>query len=137
MAMGYLNTFVAIAPDCLTDVGVVPDRPDSIAGLEYMLLAANPYRLTGEDLILAVHARHKGIADADIAVFTAALFSRPHPCLRASMLPKRYGWGAHYDAGGRIALYGVETDDYRRLTSQSDIRVVPAMRNRRQRISPR
>lgn len=131
MAMGYINTFVAVALDCPAGVGVVPGRPMSIAGLEYALLTANPYRLTGEDLILAVHAQHKGIADADIEAFKAALFSRLHPCLRASMLPKQFGWGAHYDAKGRIALYGVETDDYRRLTSQADIKVIPAMRNRR------
>jgi hypothetical protein len=131
MAMGYLNTFIVVAPDCPADVGVVPDRPRSIAGLEFMLLTANPYRLTGEELILAVHARHKGVGDADIEPFKLALFSRPHPCLRASMLPKRYGWGAHYDANGHIALYGVETDDYRHLTSRPDTRVIPAMRNRR------
>jgi len=131
MAMGYLNTFVAVAPDCPADVGIAPVRATSIAGLEYMLLTANPYRLTGEDLILAVHARHKGIADADIEPFKATLFSKPHPCLRTSMLPKRYGWGAHYDANGRIALYGIETADYRRLTSQPGIEVIPAMRNRR------
>lgn len=131
MAMGYLNTFIAIAPDCPAKTGIVPDRPDSIAGLEYMLLSADPYRLTGEDLILAVHTRHKGVADVDIESFKSALFSKPHPCLRASMLPKRYGWGAHYDGNGRIALYGVETDDYRRLISQRDIKVIPAMRSRR------
>lgn len=131
MAMGYLNTFVAVASDCPVGAGVIPDRPMSIAGIEYALLTAGPYRLTGEDLILAVHARHKGIADADIEAFRVALFSRSHPCLRASLLPKRYGWGAHYDVNGRIALYGVETDDYRRLTSQSGIKVVSAMRNRR------
>src|SRR5579871_1095656 len=116
MAMGYVNTFVAVAPDCPVDAGTIPDRSGSIAGLEYMLLAANPYRLTGEDLILAVHARNKEVADRDIECFKLALFSKPHPCLRASMLTKRYGWGAHYDAEGRIALYGMETDDYRRLT---------------------
>lgn len=131
MAMGYFNTFVTVAPDCPADAGIAPGQSRSIAGFEYMLLMANPYRLTGEDLILAVHARHKGIADADIARFKISLFSRPHPCLRASMLPKRYGWGAHYDAHGRIALYGVETDAYRQLTSQPDITVIPAMRNRR------
>lgn len=131
MAMGYLNAFVAVASDCPARAGVIPDRPMSVAGLEYLLLTANPYLLTGQDLILAVHARHKGIAEADIETFKAALFSRPHPCLRASLLPKRYGWGAHYDANGRIALYGVETGDYRRLISQSGIKVVPAMRNRR------
>jgi len=131
MAMGYLNTFVTVAPDCPSDTGVAQGQPRSIAGFEYMLLTADPYGLTGEDLILAVHARHKGIADADIAPFKIALFSKPHPCLRASMLTKRYGWGAHYDANGHIALYGVETDAYRQLTSQPDIKVIPAMRNRR------
>lgn len=136
MAMGYLNTFVAVAPDCSANAGTVPDRPGSIAGLEYELLTANPYRLTGEDLILAVQARHKGIAAADMARFKMALLSKPHSCLRASMLPKRYGWGAHYDADGRIALYGVETDEYRRLTSQPDIRVVMAMRNQAKRAAP-
>jgi hypothetical protein len=133
MAMGYLNTFVAVAPDCPAEAGLVPDRPGSIAALEYMLLTDNPYRLKGEDLILAVHARHKGISEGDIERFKIALFSKPHPCLRASMLPKRYGWGAHYDADGRIALYGVETDDYRRLMSQPEIKVVMAMRNQAER----
>ena len=136
MAMGYTNTFVAVAPDCPADAGVVPDRPGSIAALEYELLTTNPYRFKGEDLILAVQARHKGISDADIEPFKIALFSKPHPCLRASMLPKRYGWGAHYDADGRIALYGVETDDYRRLMSQSDIKVLPAMRNQAKKAAP-
>lgn len=131
MAMGYLDTFIAIAPDCPAKTGIVPDRPGSIAGLEYVLLSADPYRLTGEELILAVQARHKGVADSDIGSFKLALFSKPHPCLRASMLPKRYGWGAHYDGNGRIALYGVETKDYRRLISQRDIKVIPAMRSRR------
>jgi hypothetical protein len=131
MAMGYLNTFVAVALDCPVGEGTVPGKPMSIAGLEHAVLTADPYRLTGEELILAVHARHKGVADSDIAAFRAALFAKPHPCLRASMLPKRYGWGAHYDAKGRIALYGVETDEYRRLTSRVDIAVIPAMRNRK------
>jgi hypothetical protein len=131
MAMGYFNSFVTVAPDCPADAGITPHQPRSIAGLEYMLLTANPYRLTGEDLILAVHAQHKGIADADIAAFKMSLFSRPHPCLRASMLPKRFGWGAHYDVEGRIALYGVETEAYRQLTSTPDIKVIPAMRNQR------
>jgi hypothetical protein len=130
MAMGYTNTFVTVAPDCPAQAGETPKRPGSIAGLEYEFLQADPYKFTGEALILAVQARHKGIASADMKRFKIALFSKPHPCLRASMLPKRYGWGAHYDGEGRIALYGVESDDYRRLTSQADINVVPAMRNR-------
>ncbi|HEY4029392.1 MAG TPA: DUF6157 family protein [Caulobacteraceae bacterium] len=131
MAMGYRNTFISVSPDCPASAGVAPDRPLSIAGLEYSLLIAGPYALTGEDLILAVHARHKAVAEADLEAFKAELMSRPHPCLRASLLPKRYGWGAHYDADARIALYGVETDAYRRFTTEAGLPVIPAMRNRK------
>lgn len=132
MATGYLNTFILIAPDCPVDIGTVPPRPASIAGLEHALLTAAPYQLTGEDLILAVHLRHKQVDDGeDREAFRVALFSKPHPCLRASMLPKRYGWGAHYDCNGRIALYGRETEAYRILASRDDLAVLPAMRNQR------
>ncbi|WP_342481620.1 DUF6157 family protein [Paenibacillus sp. FSL L8-0340] len=34
-----------------------------------------------------------------------ALFSKSNPCLRASMLSKRYGWGMHFNDEGKIALY--------------------------------
>lgn len=132
MATGYLNTFVLVAPDCPVEAGTAPPRPDSIAGLEYALLSGDPYGFTGEDLILAVHLRHKQVVEgADRTAFRAALFSKPHPCLRASMLPKRYGWGAHYDEKGRIALYGCETEAYRTLGSRTDLTIVPAMRNRK------
>jgi hypothetical protein len=132
MATGYTNTFITVAPDCPADVGVAPERPKSVAGLEYSLLAESPYRLTGDDLLLAVHLRHKGIGeDADLDAVRGAFFAKPHPCFRASMLPKRYGWGAHYDDEGRIALYGVETDGYRRLAASEDLKVIPAMRTRK------
>jgi hypothetical protein len=35
--------------------------------------------------------------------------------MRASMLPKKYGWGVHSDAEGRLALVAVGSDSYRRL----------------------
>jgi hypothetical protein len=47
------------------------------------------------------------------------------------MLPKRYGWGAHFDAKGRIAIYGAQTDDYRRFSTNNSLKVIPAMRNRK------
>lgn len=132
MATGYTNTFITIAPDCPVAEGVPPPNAESIAGLEYALLSEAPYRLDGDDLIFAVHLRHKRIGpDADLVVLRGAVFSKPHPCLRASMLPKRYGWGAHYDEEGRIALHGVETADYRRLATRADLAVIPAMRNGR------
>lgn len=136
MATGYVNTFITIAPDCPVREGLRPGNAASVAGLQHDLLSAQPYALTGEELIFAVHLRHKGIGeDADLAAVRAALISKPHPCLRASMLPKRFGWGVHYDEAGRIAIYGAETDAYCRFVGRNDVKVIPAMRNRRQQMA--
>jgi hypothetical protein len=63
----------------------------------------------------------------------AELFQKNHPCLRASPLPKRYGWGVHYDGHGRIAIYGTESEDYRRLSrdGEGDPALVRGMRSKR------
>lgn len=132
MATGYTNTFITVAPDCPVAVGVPPATPTSIAGLEHAFLLNAPYELTGDDLIFAVYLRHKDIHDdADLEAIRKAFFSKPHPCLRASMLPKRYGWGAHYDEKGRIAIYGAETEDYQRFSISKSLKIIPAMRNRK------
>jgi hypothetical protein len=132
MATGYTNTFITIAPDCPTAESVPPANPASIAGLEYALLMESPYGLTGDELIFAVYLRHKKIdRRTNLDVVKAAVFSKPHPCLRASMLPKRYGWGVHYDERGRIALYGAETNEYRRFTACERLKIIPAIRNRK------
>ncbi|WP_281279667.1 DUF6157 family protein [Paenibacillus lentus] len=49
-----------------------------------------------------------------------ALFSKAHACLRASQFPKKYGFGIHYDAEGRIAIYGMETPEYERFVQSGD-----------------
>lgn len=131
MATGYMNAFITLAPDCPATAGTVPKQATSIAGLEHALLTERPYHYTGEEMILAVQRHHKGIGDADLDVFAATFFAKPHPCMRASMLPKRWGWGVHYDEQGRIALYGAETDKYCRLSARTDLRVMAAVRNRK------
>lgn len=132
MATGYTNTFITIAPDCPIAEGIAPLNPVSIAGLEHALLMAAPYGLTGDELIFAVYLRRKAIGDGvDLDAVRRTVFSKPHPCLRASMLPKRYGWGVHYDGRGRIALYGAETLDYRRFASCMGLKIIAAMRNGR------
>jgi hypothetical protein len=133
------NTFVLVADDCPAAAGEVPpDRggEPTVAALQYRLLAAEPYRLTLEDLIFEVHVRRLGLSATELkkrgTAIRTELFARSHPCLRASPLTKRYGWGAHHDAAGRVALYGVGTADYRRLAASGPgLTVVKAMRARR------
>ncbi len=133
------NTFLLVAADCPATRGVVPTSRggrETVASIQYALLTENPYRFTHEELLFAVHVRHKGIKDDELAArgeaIRAEFFSKPHPCLRASPLPKSYGWGVHYDALGRIALIAVDSEEYRPLArGERGTKVAPSMRNRR------
>ncbi len=133
------DTFVLAAPDCPMSCGAVPvprGVAPTVAVLQHELLSARPYTLTLEDLMFAVHVRREGLSKADAkpraAAIRAVLFGKPYPCMRASPLPKKYGWGVHHDASGRIALYGAETPEYRRLAlGAGGVEVVAAMRSKR------
>jgi hypothetical protein len=96
----------------------------SIAGLEHALLLGFPYRYTAPDLIVDVQRRHKNVHDAKLPAFRAWLLAKPQPCMRLSMLPKRWGWGIHFDELGRMAIDGAETSDYRHFAERSDLRVM-------------
>jgi hypothetical protein len=54
--------------------------------------------------------------------------------MRASPLPKKYGWGVHYDAEGKLAIYGVETADYQRFADGKvkGVKLVAALRSQRE-----
>lgn len=136
-----INTFVRIAPDSRSTAATVPAPRGSgptVASIQHELLTARPYELTLEDLIFATHARRAGLTESEAksreAEIRAELFAKPHPCMRASPLPKTYGWGVHHDAEGRIALYGVETEEYRRFAGGAveGVEVVAAMRSKRE-----
>ena len=138
-SMGFRDTFIQIASDCPETRGVVPvpkGERKPVHVLQYELLSAHPYRYTHEDLLYEVHVRHKAVPDEERKVraqeIRAELIAKPHPCLRASLLPKKYGWGVHYDAKGRIALYPMESDAYRRFVQDGGATtLVRALRSKR------
>ena len=127
----YHETLITVSPDTKAQAGTVPVKQGSIAQLQYALVSANPYVLTSDDVLFEVHARRNGIPDAERAEARAAFFSKGQACLRASPLVKQFGWGVHHDAEGRIALVGVESEDYRALSERADVKSVPGMRSKR------
>lgn len=129
--MSYTNAFITLAPDCPITVGQVPRQAMSIAGLEHALLFGFPYCYTATDLIFEVQRRHKNVRDVELPAFRAWLLAKPQTCMRLSMLPKRWGWGIHFDELGRMAIYGAETSDYRYFATCSDLRVMAARHSRR------
>jgi hypothetical protein len=55
--------------------------------------------------------------------------------MRASPLTKRYGWGVHHDAQGRMSLLALESEEYARFASGEvpGVELVAAMRSKRDR----
>jgi hypothetical protein len=132
-----VNAFVEVAPDTRATAGTVPRRRGSsrsIANFEYELIASEPYVHTHNDVLFAVHAARTLAADTSAnapAISREEFFGRSHACMRASALPKTYGWGLHFDAEGRVALVGVETDRYRELAGDPSLAHTRAMRSKR------
>lgn len=127
----YIGTFITVSPDTVAESGTVPSKVGSIAQLQHALLSASPYTMTSDDLLFEVYAQRKDISEEEREDARAAFFAKPQACLRASPLVKQFGWGLHHDAEGRVALVGVETDQYRDMIERADVKTVPGIRSKR------
>ena len=58
-------------------------------------------------------------------------FSKGQPCFRASPLTKRYGWGVHYDQDGKMAIFGAESAEYKKLSKDKSLQVIKAMKSKK------
>lgn len=141
--MNPTNQFIQIAPDCLLKTAIIPQsKADklSFAMIEYALLSSKPYCYVLDELQFEVYLRHKQVVQNSVKqeplktqrqLLWDAFFSKPHACMRASPLTKKYGWGVHYDVAGKIALVAIESKDYQRFVDDNDIKKYFAMRSSR------
>ncbi len=134
MGLNYYSTFIEVAEDCPVTRAEVPPLKagkKTKAGLEYELIARSPYRYTGEEVAFQAHAQHKGLPKDRWPDERARFLAQEQPCLRASALGKRYGWGVHSDARGRVALVAVDSAEYQRLARDPALQHTRAMRTKR------
>ncbi len=119
----YFDTFIEVAEDCPATLGEAPPEkePKTAARIEYEMLVANPYQHTSDEVLYTSNGARRGISREDF-------FSKGQPCFRSSALTKRYGWGVHSDAEGRVAIYAVDSDDYKRLAAQASVKHTKGMR---------
>lgn len=128
----YYNTFIEIAEDCPLAAAEVPPQKGeakSVANLQFELIAQHPYQYTSDDLLFSIHALRNGLPNNEAE--RAAFFSKGQACLRASPLGKRYAWGSHHDAEGRVAIYPAGSEEYQRLAADPDLKHTRAMRSKR------
>lgn len=141
MNHNYYETFIAVADDCPAAGGVVPETAEgkapSIAAIQYALLADAPYVYSQEDVLFHTYALRAAFSPEELAArgdeLRAAFFAKSQACLRASPLGKRFGWGLHFDADGKVALCPRDSDTYRAFVAGEGggPKVVKAMRSKR------
>ncbi|MEZ4706490.1 MAG: DUF6157 family protein [Caldilineaceae bacterium] len=130
----YFNTLIEIAEDSRATGGEAPPLKGdkkTVANLQFELIHDHPYEFTSDELIFSVFAIRKEIPEAEWAAQRELFFSKGQPCLRASPLTKSYGWGIHSNAEGKIAMFGVGSDEYQRLLDDDTVVKTKAMRSKR------
>ncbi|MCF2517423.1 DUF6157 family protein [Dyadobacter sp. CY351] len=130
----YFDTFIQVAEDSQAKAGEVPPTKGaekSVANIQFEIISAHPYQYTSDDVLFQTYAVRQGLDEAELEAEREKFFSKGQPCLRASPLTKRYGWGVHSNAEGKVALYGLESKEYNKFSSDEKLKTVKAMRSKR------
>lgn len=127
----YTSAFIEVADDCKTDVGKIPpEKPEkTIAQMQYEMISAHPYQYTSDEVIFAIYAARNGVTATELEAKKAAFFSKGQPCLRSSPLGKSYGWGIHYNAEAKMAIYPVESVEYTIFKADPALKHLKAMQS--------
>lgn len=108
----YVKTFIQVANDSRVSHRIEPpvrETDTSIPARQFAMILEHPYRYTSGDEIFGVHADRAGIPQNQRAPARDEYFSTGRPCLRASDLAKKYGWGIHGDDPGPLTLLSVDS----------------------------
>ncbi|MEQ2526682.1 hypothetical protein EKG37_03800 [Robertmurraya yapensis] len=130
--MSYKNTFIKVSEDSPITSAVVPlprNGKSTIASIEYDLVSKSPYKYTQDDVQFQTYLIKNQIESTN--ELREQFFSKPKACFRASPLVKKYGWGIHYDADGKIALFEVESENYNEFLHMDGVTVLKGMRSKR------
>jgi hypothetical protein len=132
--MNYYHTLIEVADDCPCSEAKVPHAKGGKKTkpvLEYQLIASHPYKYTEEDIAFETYAILHDIPKALLPRARRHFLSKGHPHLRVSALVKRYGWGIHNNAEGKIALVAVESPEYTKFMHDPRTTKVKAFRSTR------
>ncbi|MGF1638919.1 MAG: DUF6157 family protein [Cyclobacteriaceae bacterium] len=129
----YFDTFIEVAEDTKANASTKPPAKDNktVAEMQFELLARNPYKHTSDDIFFQVFAERKGLTKAEYKQAREAFFSKGQPCFRASPLTKTYGFGIHSNSEGKVAMFGMETEEYQQFLADTKIKKVKAMKSSR------
>ena len=121
----YTDTFVTVSPDSTATAAAEPPQlktKTTEARAIWEILLREPYKWIWSELITKIRKdaeRYDGrvIPDADSGLFS-------------SLLCKKYGWGINHDFEGRVALVAIDSDEYKELESNPQVKKIHAFRNK-------
>lgn len=128
----YVNTFIEVAEDTRASSGTKPSTRASkktIAEMQFDLLYNQPYQSTSDEILFQVYAERNDLIKEEFEEAKTQFFSKGQPCFRASPLSKNYGFGIHYDNDAKMAIYGMETEEYAAYMSDDRIKKIKAMKS--------
>ncbi len=128
----YFDTFIEVAEDTKAICGTIPSSKGdnkTVAQLQYEILVKNPYKFTSDDIFFQVYAIRNDLTKQEYEEARKTFFSKGKPCFRSSPLTKTYGFGVHSDSNGKVAIFGMETEQYEKFQSDPKIKKVKAMRS--------
>ncbi|WP_310590121.1 DUF6157 family protein [Dyadobacter chenwenxiniae] len=130
----YFDTFIQVAADSPAKCGEVPPMKGSeksVANIQFEMISQHPYQYTSDDVLFETYAARQGFGESELAAEREKFFSKGQPCLRASPLTKRYGWGVHSNSEGKVALYSRDSQEYEKFSTDDKVETVKAMRSKR------
>ena len=130
----YTDTFIEVADDCPAGIGEPPPlkgESKTVAYLQFEMIKNNPYKFSSDDIIFQVYAVRNDITKKEYDKERGEFFARGQACLRSSPLAKRYGWGVHCNSEGKVAIYAVDSEEYRKFSSDKNLKQVKAMRSKK------
>lgn len=130
----YFDSFIEVAEDCPLKVADIPDdKKDkkTIASMQFEIIAGHPSRYTSDEVLFTIHAARNGIKANERTAEKEKFFSKGQACFRSSPLAKRYGWGVHFDIKGRMAIYAVESQEYKMFADDDLLTHYKAMRSKK------
>lgn len=127
----YTDTFIEIAEDCPATIGEIPPTKEdkTVANIQFEMVRKNPYKYTSDDILFQVFADRNDLTKGEYKKAREQFFSKGQPCFRASPLTKRYGWGVHNNKDGKMAIFGAESAEYKKLSKDKTLKVVKAMKS--------
>jgi hypothetical protein len=129
----YINTFIEVAEDCPAKAAEIPPVKEekTAANIQFEMVAHHPYKYTSDDVLFQVYATKNKLSGSKLKEEREKFFSKGQACFRSSPLTKRYGWGVHNDEKGKIAIYPIESPEYKKFVKDKTLQHTRGMRSKR------